>query len=50
MTIYVDKIAMDSNTEYHPPHSDRQCARCKEWKSLGCFKRYCYCKTGTVGI
>ena len=34
MTTYVDKITMDFNTEHYPPHCDRQCLRCKEWKTL----------------
>ena len=67
MTIYVDKITMDFNTEgrecsregsaerrearearssRHPPHCERQCVRCKEWKNLVHFKRYYHCKTG----
>ena len=56
MTICVDKITMDFNTEgrecsrgsaeRHPPHCERQCVRCKEWKNLVHFKRYYYCKTG----
>ena len=46
MTIYVDKITMDFNTDYHPPHCERQCVRCKKFKNLVYFKRYYYCKTG----
>ena len=46
MTIYVDKITMDFNTECHPPHCERQCVRCKDWKNLVHFTRYYYCKTG----
>ena len=46
MTIYVDKITMDFNTEYCPPHCERQCVRCKEFKNLVHFKRYYHCKTG----
>ena len=46
MTIYVDKITMDFNTEYYPPHCERQCVRCKKFKNLVHFKRYYYCKTG----
>ena len=46
MTAYVDKISMDFNTEHYPPHCDRQCLRCKEWKNFMCFRRSYYCKTG----
>ena len=46
MTIYVHKITMDSNTEYHLIHCERQCVRCKKLKNLVYFKRYYYyCKT-----
>ena len=45
MTIYVDKITMDFNTEHYPPHCDRQCVRCKKLKNLLHFKRYYHCKT-----
>ena len=48
MTIYVDKITMDFNAEYCPPHCERQCVRCKEFKNLVHFKRYYHCKQ--VGI
>ena len=46
MTIYVDNITMDFNSEYHNPQCERQCVRCKEYKNLVHFKRYYYCKTG----
>ena len=46
MTIYVDKIPMEVNTEPYRPHCDQQCIRCKEWKNLVHFKRYSYFKKG----
>ena len=39
MTIYVDKITMDFNTEHYPPHCDRQCVRCKKLKNLVHFAK-----------
>ena len=34
MTLYVDAITMDFNTEHYPPHCDQQCVRCKKLKNL----------------
>ena len=45
MTIYVYKIIMDFNTEYHPSHCERQCVRCKKIENSICFKRYYHSKT-----
>ena len=45
MTIYVDKITMDFNSEYQPNHCERQCVRCKKFKNSICFKRYFLSKT-----
>ena len=45
MTIYVDKITMDFNTDYHPNHCDRQCVKCKKIKNSICFKKYYMSKT-----
>ena len=46
MTIYVDKVTMDFNTEYDPIHCERQCVRCKKLKNLVFFRRYYHSKTG----
>ena len=45
MTVYVDRITMDFNTEYNPNHCERQCVRCKKFKNSICFKRYYFSKT-----
>ena len=55
MTIYVDEITMDFNTEYrecarcsaerHPSHCERQRVRCKKLRNQICFKRYYISKT-----
>ena len=44
MTIYVDKITMDFNTQPNP-NCERQCVRCKRYKNSVCFKRYYRSKT-----
>ena len=46
MTICVDKITMDFNSEYYPSHCDRRCVRCKEWKNLVYFQRYYHAEGG----
>ena len=46
MTLYVDAITMDFNTEHYPPHCDQQCVRCKKLKNFVYCKRYYLSKTG----
>ena len=38
MIIYADKITMDFNTEYHPPHCERQCVNVKNGR-LQCISK-----------
>ena len=45
MTIYVDRITMDFNTDYNSNHCERQCVRCKKFTNSICFKRYYLSKT-----
>ena len=45
MTIYVDKITMDFTNDNNPNNCERQCVRCKKFKSSICFKRFYLSKT-----